>query len=451
MIIPPRNTTVATLTDATKALFTITLNLIALRVPNSACNSAAQQLPPHLFDIPRLRSIVNDPKSSSSNSRLVLLDHNLASKNTLPKKVLEFIRDYNAEIIENHPVVLDYSYWTAAHLNLRKEYIPYKKIVGEVILDKNRYIRTVVNKIDSIDHQFRFFKMELLAGEDDMLTELKESNCKFRFDFSRVYWNSCLQTEHDRLVQLFAKGETVCDVMAGVGPFALPAAKNKGCLVFANDLNPESFKWLGENIIGNKLSHLVRAYKMDGRDFIWKSLEEINNPEIISEMMKMLPRQNSKEKKNEKATVVVSKTKETSVKVIKSEMLPKTAEENENSFKTFDHYIMNLPAIALEFLDAFRGLFHGREDLVPRSKLPIIHCHCFSTVMDNLEGDVLKRAEMFVGCKIPTENIIKIHRVRDVAPKKEMMCISFRLPAEVAYAEPAKIRTAKRNITEVDE
>jgi tRNA (guanine37-N1)-methyltransferase len=45
----------------------------------------------------------------------------------------------------------------------------------------------------------------------------------------------------------------VCDVFAGVGPFALPAAKN-GAIVYANDLNPTSYHWMKENIKANKAS-----------------------------------------------------------------------------------------------------------------------------------------------------------------------------------------------------
>jgi tRNA G37 N-methylase Trm5 len=33
-----------------------------------------------------------------------------------------------------------------AHLNLRDELLPYKHLVGQVLLDKNPNIRTVVNK-----------------------------------------------------------------------------------------------------------------------------------------------------------------------------------------------------------------------------------------------------------------------------------------------------------------
>lgn len=70
-----------------------------------------------------------------------------------------------------------------------------------------------------------------------------------------MYWNSRLHTEHDRLVQLFRPEDVVVDVFAGVGPFALPAAK-KGCGVLANDLNPESYRWLLRNVETNKVRQL---------------------------------------------------------------------------------------------------------------------------------------------------------------------------------------------------
>lgn len=55
-------------------------------------------------------------------------------------------------------------------------------------------------------------------------------------------------------MSLFTPGEVIADVFAGVGPFALPAAK-RGCMVFANDLNPESVKWMRKNVERNHVRH----------------------------------------------------------------------------------------------------------------------------------------------------------------------------------------------------
>ena len=140
------------------------------------------------------------------------------------------------------------------HLNLREEYIPYKNIIATVLLDKYPHMRTVINKIDNVgaDNPFRTFAYEVLAGEPNMNVEVNEGGCVFNFDYSKVYWNSRLQTEHLRLVESFRPGQTVCDVMAGVGPFAIPAGKRK-CWVMANDLNPDSFGSLKTAVKRNKV------------------------------------------------------------------------------------------------------------------------------------------------------------------------------------------------------
>jgi tRNA (guanine37-N1)-methyltransferase len=86
-----------------------------------------------------------------------------------------------------------------------------------------------------------------VAGEHNLVTEVNQHGLRYQLDFSAVFWNSRLDTEHARLVDTYFTSEkgndVVIDVMAGVGPFAVPAAK-RGCTVYANDLNPDSAKWL---------------------------------------------------------------------------------------------------------------------------------------------------------------------------------------------------------------
>ena len=100
-----------------------------------------------------------------------------------------------------------------------------------------------------------------------MVTEVKQYGSTFRLDYSSVYWNSRLEHEHIRLVSLFREGETICDMFCGIGPFSIPAAQ-KGCIVHANDLNPDSVHYLRINAKINKVEEYIRAYNMDAREFM---------------------------------------------------------------------------------------------------------------------------------------------------------------------------------------
>jgi len=130
---------------------------------------------------------------------------------------------------------------------------------------------TVVNKLDIIHSVYRNFQMEVIAGEENFTVTQPHLDCTFTFDFSKVYWNTRLETEHRRLVEGFKVGEAVCDVFAGVGPFAVPAGRRK-CFVLANDLNPDSYGSMTGNITVNKvwsLGLVCLAQLVDGR---WISL-----------------------------------------------------------------------------------------------------------------------------------------------------------------------------------
>lgn len=132
-------------------------------------------------------------------------------------------------------------------------------------------IKTVVNKVGTITNEFRVPKFEVLAGKNDMVTEVKQYGCTFKLDYSLVYWNSRLEHEHIRLVSQFQAGEVICDMFAGIGPYAIPAAQ-KGCIVYANDLNPDSIHYLKLNAETNKVDDRVCTYNTDAREFIYQTM-----------------------------------------------------------------------------------------------------------------------------------------------------------------------------------
>ena len=316
-------------------------------------------------------------------------------------------------------------------MNLRDRYIPFKNIVAEIIFDKSPKIKTVINKVDNVgdESEFRTFQYELLAGEDDLNVVVSEEGCEFRFNYAKVYWNSRLQTEHRRMVGLFKKGEAVCDVMAGIGPFAVPAGK-KGIFVWANDLNPESFSCLDDAITRNKVSKFVRAFNEDGHQFIKDATSNLWRTQYSAK--------------------VPLKAKPEAVE--KNHLPRRSRPKTRPGFETvqqpriFSHFVMNLPAIATTFLPSFIGLYSSVAGLPQDSPLPWIHVYCFSTKSDDnvaesheicAELSTQLKHEFHLG---PPGDLaalgsdeVWIHDVRDVAPKKRMFCASFRLPKEVAW------------------
>ncbi|RFU34301.1 hypothetical protein B7463_g2005, partial [Scytalidium lignicola] len=345
---------------------------------------------------------------------------------------------------------LDYNYWTyldimesilpedaqdeipvgfsivghIAHLNLREQYLPYKKLIAEVLLDKNPSVRTVINKTDDVGttSEYRTFSYEVLAGPDDMNVEIKEEECIFRFDYSKVYWNSRLNTEHKRLVHMFKPGEVVCDLMAGVGPFAIPAGK-KGVFVWANDLNPDSYASMKDAVTRNKVEKFVHPYCEDGRTFVHRAADEILELTAKNQNTITIP---SKRSRNAPPDAPIPAPKILTIP------------------QTINHFVMNLPATAIDFLLSFSGLYEGQERLFgpdTENKLPMVHVHCFSTKSDDniREGiDICERVSEKLGYVIkPTDEEVVIYDVRDVAPQKRMFCASFRLPAEVAFRKRA--------------
>jgi tRNA (guanine37-N1)-methyltransferase len=317
-----------------------------------------------------------------------------------------------------------------AHINLRKPFFPYKHLIAQVILDKNPVVKTVINKVDNVgdESEFRTFQYEVLAGPDELDVVVAEAGCQFRFNYSKVYWNTRLETEHTRMVGIFKEGEAICDVMAGIGPFAVPAGK-KRVFVWANDLNPESFACLTDAIARNKVAEYVKPFNQDGHKFIKEAAAELWGTQHSVAV---------KAKAKRDATI---SAKEGSAGSRFKTVVQKTLQQP----RAFDHFVMNLPATALEFLPSFVGLYSTIPDMSRDAPLPWIHVYCFNTKSDDNVDESHKICEeisrllaykfRFAAKDMAEleEGEVHIHDVRDVAPKKRMFCASFKLPKEVAW------------------
>lgn len=473
--------------------FDVHLNLWALRIPRELCKAAIKILNGYLIDRPRIKPVTEDP--TCDKNRYVILSEKVQTPelSEIPEMKLEELKGLCTIERVPYSLTLGYSYWGAdhilkqilppevevpssfetighvAHLNIHDELLPYKDVIAKVIYDKNYpRIKTVVNKVGSITNEFRVPKFEILKGENDMVTEVKQYGATFKLDYSLVYWNSRLEHEHIRLVSLFQPGEIICDMFAGIGPFAIPAAQ-KECIVYANDLNPDSVRYLKVNAEINKVSGRVHVYNLDARKFISQLMTVPSNEstsESVTSMLKTCEKGiGETNQESPSANVQVEEVQEnikisdecgsgdTSVAALK-----RSSESCENekdngiaddasicvagrrngnankrmkgsnisharTWEHVDHVVMNLPASALHFLDAFRGTIKRKYW---KGSLPWIHCYCFMRANENQEF-IISEAESALNANIQDPIF---HRVRDVAPNKAMYCLSFRLPEQ---------------------
>lgn len=343
----------------------------------------------------------------SGSTRLLLLDERYANKGIeeMPEAIKAVLKEHNDEStrlsfeIVRCKLTLFYNYWQVnevlevllpqvmivpsafetvghiAHLNLRDEHLPYKKLIAKVVLDKTKpKIQTVVNKIDVIHNDYRTMQLEVLAGNHSLVTTVVENGLYFDVNLATVYWNSRLATERQRLLSCFTHNDVVCDVFAGVGPIAISAAK-KVKYVYANDLNLNAVEYLERNCVRNKLERKIEIFNMDGRRFI---------DSIFA---------------SEKARPITQ-------------------------------VVMNLPNDAAEFLDSFRGIFRNKHT-DRQLTLPRIHVYGFSKAQDP-EFDFHEKIRIALS-EVAFE--VQMHKVRLVAPGKWMLCASFVLPETVAFTK----------------
>lgn len=387
------------MTNLDKSKFNKELSLAVIHLKNVKISAVLPLLKKYLLKLDNLK-----PIQTKNDTTLIYLNPNMINQwIDIPEDERRNFESMNITIdnLKNQKETIGYDNFTAddifksvlpshqeglasftkighiVHVNLREHLLPYKNLIGQVLLEKVPGCTTVVNKINMIDNTYRNFKMEVLSGENNMMVRLKECNCTFEMDFSKVYWNSRLSTEHERIIKKIKSNEVLFDVFAGIGPFSIPVAKNKG-FVFANDLNPESFKWLNHNIKLNKINTtFITTYNKDGKDFIKNDVKE--------HLLKYI--------------------------------------NNTNVYIT-----MNLPALALEFLCSFYKLYNSSE-LEEVKNPPILFLYCFAKGEQTLavtKNLILKN----MGWDI-SDKIVEYFKVRTVSSLKEMMRVTIKLDEEI--------------------
>ena len=143
------------------------------------------------------------------------------------------------------------------------------KKIGDILLLDNNYskedfeelskkhnVKTIM-KIDHIQGTKREPVYRILYGSETE-TIHKENGCLFKLDLAKVMWSKGNNNERLRIAKLVEDGETVIDMFAGIGYFSIPIGVHSNAKeVISIEINPNSYKFLCDNIKLNKLNNVV--------------------------------------------------------------------------------------------------------------------------------------------------------------------------------------------------
>ena len=168
----------------------------------------------------------------------------------------------------------------------------HKKEIGAAILATHKGVLTVMAKAGAVTGTYRLRSLDFITGENRTTTVHKEYGCSYYVDVAKAYFSPRLSHEHWRIASLIQNGETIVDLFAGVGPFAvLIAKKHRDAKVYAVDINAEAVELLKKNVRLNRVENRVHAIQGDARQVVEEKLAGVadrvimNLPESASEFI----------------------------------------------------------------------------------------------------------------------------------------------------------------------
>jgi tRNA (guanine37-N1)-methyltransferase len=136
--------------------------------------------------------------------------------------------------------------------------------IAEAVMESDVRAKTVVNRASKVKGTERVRDWDVVAG-DGTETVHTEYGCEFELDLATVYFSPRLATERHRVVEQVQADEHAFDMFAGVGPYAVPMAK-QGAEVVATDINEDAIEYLRRNAERNDVSERVTAIAGDVRE-----------------------------------------------------------------------------------------------------------------------------------------------------------------------------------------
>ncbi len=139
-----------------------------------------------------------------------------------------------------------------------------KEKVAKKILEENKQVETVLEKVEKFKGRLRKQKTKHVVGVKSKEAKYRENGCVFRFNVDKVYFSPRLSNERKEIAEEIKEGEKILVMCAGVAPYPIVIAKNSQARkVYSNEINREANKYARENIRLNNLGGRVVVLQGD--------------------------------------------------------------------------------------------------------------------------------------------------------------------------------------------
>lgn len=207
--------------------------------------------------------LIRKPSEKDLNALMHLEKHQLTTETLAEKKapaktLMQILENILPQyLLSSLPQALDVV-GDIAITEIPLELKNYENEIGEAILKTHKNVKTVLAKVGAVSGTYRIREFKFIAGENKTRTIHKEFGCNFHVDLAKAYFSPRLSYEHQRVASLVEEEETVVDLFAGVGPFSILIAKrNPKAKIYAIDINPEAVELLKVNIRVNRVENRV--------------------------------------------------------------------------------------------------------------------------------------------------------------------------------------------------
>jgi tRNA (guanine37-N1)-methyltransferase len=152
-------------------------------------------------------------------------------------------------------------------VEIPKELENEKELIGEAILEINKNVKSVLNKLSGRKGPYRLEDLELIAGDSNTEVVHREYGCSIKVDPRKVFFSPRELTERQRIAKQVKEGENVLVMFSGCSPYPIEIAKKQPKVnkIYGIEINPDAHNYAEDNVRVNKLSHKIVLINEDVR------------------------------------------------------------------------------------------------------------------------------------------------------------------------------------------